>query len=155
MASGYVTSDGKDLDSRYLGIKAKAASASKADTATTASGLASGVDVSKNALLNTLKRVNVSVGNSDGWDKARTYTFTATGLFHLINIFSDVASGNPHQAGYIKLGSATLWSSAAGSDGLVGNLDKWFFVKKGAVLTYYGGGYSRNSLTGELLVTAT
>lgn len=36
MASNYVTSDGKDLDSRYLGINAKAASASKADTATTA-----------------------------------------------------------------------------------------------------------------------
>ena len=36
MVSGYVTSDGKDLDSRYLGINAKAASASKADTATTA-----------------------------------------------------------------------------------------------------------------------
>lgn len=34
MASGYVTSDGKDLDSRYLGINAKAASASKADNAT-------------------------------------------------------------------------------------------------------------------------
>ena len=36
MASGYVTSDGKDLDSRYLGISAKSTSASKADTATTA-----------------------------------------------------------------------------------------------------------------------
>lgn len=36
MASGYVTSDGKDLDSRYLGINAKAASASKADSATNA-----------------------------------------------------------------------------------------------------------------------
>ena len=34
MASGYVTSDGKDLDSRYLGINAKAASAKVADSAT-------------------------------------------------------------------------------------------------------------------------
>ena len=34
MASGYVTSDGKDLDSRYLGISAKAASAKTADNAT-------------------------------------------------------------------------------------------------------------------------
>ena len=33
MASGYVTSDGKDLDSRYLGINAKAKSASTADSA--------------------------------------------------------------------------------------------------------------------------
>ena len=36
MASGYLTSDGKDLDARYLGINAKAKSASTADTATTA-----------------------------------------------------------------------------------------------------------------------
>lgn len=33
MASGYVTSDGKDLDSRYLAIGGKAASASYADRA--------------------------------------------------------------------------------------------------------------------------
>lgn len=32
MASNYVTSDGKDLDSRYLGISAKAASAKTADS---------------------------------------------------------------------------------------------------------------------------
>lgn len=36
MASGYVTSDGKDLDARYLGINAKANSAKTADTATKA-----------------------------------------------------------------------------------------------------------------------
>lgn len=34
MASGYVTSDGKDLDSRYLGINSKAASAKTADNVT-------------------------------------------------------------------------------------------------------------------------
>ena len=33
MASGYVTADGKDLDSRYLAIGGKAASASTADKA--------------------------------------------------------------------------------------------------------------------------
>ena len=31
MASGFITNDGKDLDSRYLGINAKAASAKTAD----------------------------------------------------------------------------------------------------------------------------
>ena len=36
MASNYMTSDGVDLDSRYLGINAKAKSAATADTATTA-----------------------------------------------------------------------------------------------------------------------
>lgn len=40
MASGYVTSDGKDLDSRYLAIGGKATSAAKADTATTATSVA-------------------------------------------------------------------------------------------------------------------
>ena len=42
MASGYITSDGKDLDQRYLGIDAKAKSAEVADTVkqiTTLSGL--------------------------------------------------------------------------------------------------------------------
>ena len=33
MASGYLTSDGKDLDARYLGINSKAKSAVTADTA--------------------------------------------------------------------------------------------------------------------------
>lgn len=36
MASGYITSDGKDLDERYLGIAAKAKSAETADVAKTA-----------------------------------------------------------------------------------------------------------------------
>ena len=40
MASGYVTSDVKDLDSRYLAIGGKAASASQADTATKANSVA-------------------------------------------------------------------------------------------------------------------
>ena len=37
MASGYITSDGKDLDQRYLGIDAKAKSAEVADTASSVS----------------------------------------------------------------------------------------------------------------------
>lgn len=48
MASGYITSDGKDLDSRYLGIKDKAASASKADTATTATTASTATGLSGN-----------------------------------------------------------------------------------------------------------
>lgn len=36
MASNIVTADGKDLDSRYLGINAKAQSATTADSATNA-----------------------------------------------------------------------------------------------------------------------
>ena len=36
MASGYITSDGKDLDERYLGIDGKAESAKTADSATNA-----------------------------------------------------------------------------------------------------------------------
>ena len=42
MASGYQTSDGVDLDSRYLGINAKAKSAATADTATKANSVAWG-----------------------------------------------------------------------------------------------------------------
>lgn len=39
MASNYMTSDGVDLDSRYLGINAKAKSAATADTATKANSV--------------------------------------------------------------------------------------------------------------------
>ena len=41
MASGYQTSDGVDLDNRYLGINAKAKSAAKADTAAKANTVTS------------------------------------------------------------------------------------------------------------------
>lgn len=45
MASGYITSDGKDLDQRYLGIDAKAKSAETADIATSAQTVTSLVGV--------------------------------------------------------------------------------------------------------------
>lgn len=48
MGSNYVTSDGKDLDSRYLGINAKAASASKADSATTATNVTNKGNIVRN-----------------------------------------------------------------------------------------------------------
>lgn len=63
MASGYVTSDGKDLDSRYLGINAKAASAKTADNVT-----------NKGTLLRNGSVIKVSL-KSGG-----SYSVTKTGL---------------------------------------------------------------------------
>lgn len=71
MASGYVTSDGKDLDARYLGINAKANSANTADTATTAT------NVSK-----TVKRVGdfVTVKYTLNKNEKRSYSMPFSGL---------------------------------------------------------------------------
>ncbi len=72
MVSGYVTSDGKDLDSRYLGIKAKAASAKMADSV-------SGSSVSKVVGIAEANSVNINVSNKAGTATA-TYTITKRGL---------------------------------------------------------------------------
>ena len=48
MASGYVTSDGKDLDSRYLAIGGKAASAGYADSAGNATNVTNKGAISRN-----------------------------------------------------------------------------------------------------------
>ena len=149
MTSGYVTSDGKDLDSRYLGISAKAASASKADTATTAGGLASGVDVSKNAFLTTQKRISVSA-SKEAWGSECAYTFTATGIFRITGM-SATDSQSGYRAGWLKLAGRTLLTSSAGSSPL-GIKDLVFCVKKNDKLTYYSGGY-KSGVTGELFVT--
>lgn len=76
MASGYVTSDGKDLDARYLGINAKASSAKTADTATTAT---TATNVSK-----TVKRVGdfVTVSYTLKRGDKRSYSMPFSGLCH-------------------------------------------------------------------------
>ena len=68
MASGYITSDGKDLDQRYLGIDAKAKSAEMADVAKKAEeaiGLVNNRYISK--VLAVLVDISPSAGSSKTW----------------------------------------------------------------------------------------
>ena len=158
MASGYLTSDGKDLDTRYLGINAKAKSASTADTATTANGLAASVDVSANAKLTCLRTVKVYVEGAADWDAVAQYTFPASGLF-VVHSLSSYASSERFHAGYLKLDGVALFSSPAGDKNLssynglgLGGQVVAFLVKKGSNLTYSGGGAS-HIVQGQLFVT--
>lgn len=153
MASGYITSDGKDLDQRYLGIDAKAKSAEVADVATEAQGIAEGADISSSVALTALRRVNISVTVGNGWSKEGTYTFPATGLFKLITGTSQ-NQGSSTQSSYVRLNGVDLFSSS-NVDSLLQNIKSPVFnVKKNDKLTFYGGGYYTNSMTGELFVTA-
>ena len=72
MASGFVTNDGKDLDSRYLGINAKAVSAKIADSV-------SGSNVSKVVGIAEANSVNINVSKKAETATA-TYTITKRGL---------------------------------------------------------------------------
>ena len=83
MASGYVTSDGKDLDARYLGINAKANSAKTADTATTAT------NVSK-----TVKRVGdfVTVPYTLNKGQKQDYSMPFSGLCYASGVASRISA---------------------------------------------------------------
>ena len=71
MASNYVTSDGVDLDSRYLGKNAKAASASYADSAGTATNV-----TNKGALYRNGNPIQFSLKGSKG----SSYTVSKAGV---------------------------------------------------------------------------
>lgn len=82
MASGYVTSDGKDLDQRYLGIDAKAKSAETADVAQKVNSLIGATPI----LSTTQAPVTVSVGSKKS---SASWTAPDYGLFiGYINLYS-------------------------------------------------------------------
>ena len=84
MASKYVTDDGLDLDSRYLGINAKAKSAETADTADTVKSIDTQVVVDGIGLVGG-SRVNINIGITVA--KQLTYTAAQTGIATL-NIYN-------------------------------------------------------------------
>ena len=89
MASGFQTSDGVDLDSRYLGINAKAKSAATADTATTATRA--------NTLVNnrfSSKQVVVVVDLTANPGQTRTWTAPSDGIFCIPESASPPGGGN-------------------------------------------------------------
>lgn len=82
MASGYVTSDGKDLDQRYLAINGKAASATNSDWAAnaghanTAGGLSSPIAV---------KRTGNTVYASVYVSGVNSYRFPCSGVARVVS----------------------------------------------------------------------
>lgn len=76
MASGYITSNGKDLDERYLGIDGKAKSAETADVAQTTEKV---VTLNGNTPpISTVQKVTV---NNSGAGN-RTWTAPSDGIFY-------------------------------------------------------------------------
>lgn len=102
MASGYVTSDGKDLDSRYLGINAKAASASKADTATTATTASTATGLSGNFAIAPLgSQVTFTLKNGG------SYTIPANGIVTFVQGNSQTLTINGKDGDLFKFGVFT------------------------------------------------
>lgn len=119
MASGYVTSDGKDLDSRYLAIGGKAASASTADTATKANSVAwSAVSGKPSIPSNVVRNGAVIKGTVRSND---TYSVPRNGF-----CFAD--------SGYVRLNGSSVATDSAFelSDGHI------FFVQSGEKITTKG-----------------
>lgn len=103
MASGFVTNDGKDLDSRYLGINAKAASAKTADTATkatTATTATTATNVTnKGAVSRTGSLVHISIKANGSYSCPAAGVVAmngATGYFEI--------NGSPVVAGFCNAG---------------------------------------------------
>ena len=88
MASKYVTDDGLDLDSRYLGINAKAKSAETADTADTVKSIDTQAVVDGIDLVSG-PRVNINVGTTVS--NQLTFTAAQTGIATL-----DIYNSNVH-----------------------------------------------------------
>lgn len=87
MASGFQTSDGVDLDSRYLGINAKAKSAATADTATTATRA--------DTLVNNryASKVAVVIVNlSPEAYSSKTWSAPSDGIFSILSVNSPTGS---------------------------------------------------------------
>ena len=108
MASGFLTNDGKDLDSRYLGINAKAASAKTADTATTAT---TATNVTNKGTLRRNGAVVYAQLTSNG-----TYSVPANGVIAAVGGGMGVSlQGNQYSAGalYVNAGDVITGSKGA------------------------------------------
>lgn len=130
MASGYVTSDGKDLDSRYLGINSKAASAKVADSANSISG---------SAVYNKLgvtggARVNVNSKSTGTTGKSVSYTTTADGYASLTCAITGYGSNVNGWGLTLKVGGQTraTLEGTASSNRVSTTLTE--FLKKGTAI---------------------
>lgn len=110
MASGFVTNDGKDLDSRYLGINAKAASAKTADTATKANTATTATKLSSNVLKRSGAPIYFSVYENSDTSAPQAGIVATYGELTLT-----VAGKSVGVATYVNKGDAIRSSAHSGS----------------------------------------
>lgn len=115
MASNYMTSDGVDLDSRYLGINAKAKSASAADNATyaTSAGKANSATTATTASKLSGGFSGISLGTAISFysSKRNPYTFPNSGIAWM------KYAGDEGETAEIVVDGYSLVSDFAGTSG--------------------------------------
>ena len=130
MASGYVTADGKDLDSRYLGINSKAASAKVADSANSISG---------SAVYNKLgvtggTRINVNSKSTNTTGQSISYTTTADGYVNLTCAITGYSSNVNGWGLTLKVGGATRATLEGTASSKTVSTTLTEFLKKGTAI---------------------
>ena len=130
MASGYVTSDGKDLDSRYLGISAKAASAKVADSANSISG--SAVYNKLGVTGGTVVSVSSKATNTTG--KSVSYTTTADGYASLVCAITGYGANVKGWGLTLKVGGATRVTKEGTASSKTVSTTLTEFLKKGTAI---------------------
>ncbi len=130
MASGYVTADGKDLDSRYLGINSKAASAKVADSANSISGSAvyNKIGVTGSA------RVAVNKASTRTSATSISYTTSADGYVTLVCAITGYGSNINGWKLTLKVGSSTRATLEGTASSAVVSTTIAEFMKKGTAI---------------------
>lgn len=131
MASGYVTSDGKDLDARYLGINAKAKSA------TTADSVAWGSVTGKPSIFTSANALRTGTVITLGDTYFTGYTAPSNGVLY---IAVSLHSGTRGKMWYINGVGVYPKDKYVGDGELI-----TFFLKKGDRLTLDGGTHKLNT----------
>lgn len=133
MPSGYVTSDGKDLDARYLGINDKAKSAETADSATTATTAETANSVVWGGITEkpvSLYSINYGAGI---WGTGTSYTCPKTGfiVFYSGAGASNIAINGKAVAYVIdddSLAHSTYFGCPVSSGDRVTSSDKFYYT---------------------------
>ena len=126
MASKYVTDDGLDLDSRYLGINAKAKSAETADTADTVKSIDTQAVVDGIGLVGG-SRVNINIGMTA--TKQLTFTAAQTGIATL-DIYNSNTQG--YDVPITISVNGTNYASGTETEGVLADIQ--VFLHKGDVV---------------------
>ena len=136
MASGYMTSDGKDLDARYLGINAKAASAKTVDSVS-GSLVYNKIGVASNQAITFTISGTANNGNV-------TYKTPVDGY---VTVYAKVDHGSSSYKIELKWGTVTLSEAEIPQYSAATKTYSAFF-KAGEVFTLvYGGTHPSTTLT--------
>ena len=115
MASGFLTNDGKDLDSRYLGINAKAASAKTADTATKANTATTATNVTNKGSISRGAVVNVQIRHSSYGKVTAPATGLAVSKSSAVSFYDETSKVSGY-AQYVKTGEVLTHNNSSDKD---------------------------------------